>query len=84
MSIIQQSAGAAAASAAKKRGNEEDDGGGDRSGISSSRSTAAFSSPAAVTAKWTAMFESIDRAGTGKATVEDLRAVFEEVGFLET
>lgn len=88
VSIIQQSAAAAAAAAAaKERGNEDgkqDDGGGERRGSSSSRSTATFSSPAAVTAKWTAMFESRDRAGTGKATVKDLRAVFEEVSFLKT
>ncbi|CAN0066060.1 unnamed protein product [Ectocarpus sp. 13 AM-2016] len=91
VSIIQQSAAAAAAAAAaaEERGNEDGKqdhgGGGERRGISSSSSsTATFSSSAAVTAKWTAMFEPRDRAGTGKATVEDLRAVFEEVSFLET
>lgn len=87
VSIIQQSAAAAAAAEEEERGNEDgkqdDGGGGERSGISNSSSTATFSSPAAVTAKWTAMFESRDRAGTGKATVQDLRAVFEEVSVLE-
>lgn len=35
--------------------------------------------PAAVTEKWTAMFEARDRAGTGRATVEVLQGVLEEV-----
>lgn len=36
-------------------------------------------SPAAVAEKWTAMFEARDRAGTGRATMEVLQGVLEEV-----
>lgn len=61
--ILQQSA---AATADKQDGDSGDD---EKRG----------SSPAAVTARWTALFEGRDRAGTGRATAEDLRIVLEEV-----
>lgn len=85
MSILQQSAATAAATAAaQKEDDSSGDGGRDdgdderRRGDNSSRGKGS-SSPAAVTEKWTAMFEARDRAGTGRATTEELREVLEEV-----
>ncbi|CAN0343330.1 unnamed protein product, partial [Pylaiella littoralis] len=70
VSILQQSTAAAAADE-KEDGDSGDDGESDeRRG----------SSPAAVALRWTAMLEARDRAGTGRATAEDLRAVFEKGG----
>ncbi len=88
MSILQQSAATAAAAAAAAAAEEEDGSSGDeerddgdderRRGGNSTRGKGS-SSPAAVTEKWTAMFEARDRAGTGTATTEELQEVLEEV-----
>lgn len=69
VSILEQSTAAAAA-------DEKEDGDSGDDGVSDERRG---SSPAAVALRWTAMFEARDRAGTGRATAEDLRAVFEKV-----
>lgn len=76
ISILQQSAAAAAATGEKQDG----DSGGDDDDADENDETRG-TSPAAVTARWTALFEGRDRAGTGRAAAEDLRAALEKVKY---
>lgn len=71
MSILQQSAACEKGDSSSGDEKEDDEDAERRRGNSSS--------PAAVAGKWTAMFEARDRAGTGRATVEVLHGVLEEV-----
>lgn len=76
ISILQQSAASEQGDSSSSSSDEKrDDTDAERRRASTSGST----SPAAVTEKWTAMFEASDRAGTGRATEEVLRGVLEEV-----
>eukprot|EP00903_Cladosiphon_okamuranus_P008645 g8289.t1 len=72
ISILQQSAAS----------DKGDNGSGDKKqdAEDAERPRGSSSSPAAVTEKWTAMFEARDRAGTGRATLEVLQGVLEEGG----
>lgn len=79
ISILQQSAATAAAKAAQPREGEGSSGGSDDEKKYGGEDERDGTSIAAITAKWAAMFEARDRAGTGKATVGDLQAVLENV-----
>ncbi|CAM9116657.1 unnamed protein product, partial [Hapterophycus canaliculatus] len=80
ISILQQSAATATASAAQlHEGEGHSDGSGDEKNGGGENAGGGISA-AAVTARWTAMFEARDRAGTGRATLGDLQAVLEKAG----
>ena len=82
MSILQQSAASGKGDGSSGSSGDEKQDDGNPETRRDSRRSSGGSNPAAVAEKWTAMFEARDRAGTGRATVEALQGVLEEVNSL--